>query len=720
MRALHINFLLRQQSRQSGRRGFTMIEMLVAAAISVFLIGGATVALINAVRFWRAEAIRSELHMDLETALERIRHDLRLSSVGIGLMAFYPADAAAYTAISFPLASPGADGLLERDENNDIIWDTTVIYHVRPGSPDELIRTTFHPRNENAASEDFYLQLESTVQATTTAGVQAAALDDEVAESRIVFRNLVEMVFRPPDLLFDGYAPQYGRARSFNWGGIVLSNGVNELTFTVRGRNAASDPEGYKVGIDRFALSYSGSPREGEMVLPVHNHPVAPYYSYEINRGAVEAEDMSEYGASWSGNSQLTFLPPIGNAEGASITFHVENDLWCDANFDSPPGVLASNCNRRLVRAFEDIEPHIADFVVAMDSSRVWDAVFGFASDEPLEASNLSLASDDTQFINIIYGGAGGQSTITMDGSWVRFEFSAGTDRGLIVRNPRLSRRLSDDQSVPGSEAVLTFNDGNNSAAYIPAGNVRKTDWIRYEIDGAESYLLRWERMPGSFIGNWYDTHYNRARVWSNQDVDQEGNPHVMSYINGEPDNRLIALSAVEVFTTNAVYRSGVFDTRVASPAYRELLWTRHDPADVAGDIALRIRSADRRDMKDGSGNDVLWYPAGGFNNHAGNDISAISGGRYVQYEVLFSAWGEQHRPPILRDVTITWDAPTGIADLIVDFARGPDYGIIGADVNGQSFVKGIEVEMEIFRDGPFGEERVSGVAEVRPLNTDR
>ena len=139
-----------------AKAGFTLVEVMVASAISVMVIAGATTGLVNVLRAWRAAGIRSELHMDLEMSMERMQYDLRLSSVGIGLMAFYPASAAEYTAISFPLATPGNDGLLQRDASGNIIWDTTVIYHVRPGSPDELLRSTFSPRNQAATPDQLY------------------------------------------------------------------------------------------------------------------------------------------------------------------------------------------------------------------------------------------------------------------------------------------------------------------------------------------------------------------------------------------------------------------------------------------------------------------------------------------------------------------------------------------------------------------------------------
>ena len=249
-----------------SRAGFTVAELIISVAIMTVVITGAFTAFIYGIRVWRNEAIISELHQDLESAMERIRHDLRLSSVGVGLMAFYPTNAAEYTAFSFPLSSPEG-GLLRRDLNTNspnygrIIWDQTVIYHVRPGSPDELLRTVFTPRNSNAAPHDFYTQLKKVALSTDLTDVQNAAHAGESASSQVVFRNLVKLRVRPPELLFDGYAPAYQRARNLNWGSVVLGSGNNMLTFTVVGKNP--DSAGHKIGIDWFSLRPSASRREG-------------------------------------------------------------------------------------------------------------------------------------------------------------------------------------------------------------------------------------------------------------------------------------------------------------------------------------------------------------------------------------------------------------------------------------------------------------------------
>jgi prepilin-type N-terminal cleavage/methylation domain-containing protein len=681
--------------------GFTLLEVMIASAVSVLVLAGAMAALVNSMRSWRAAAIRSELHMDLEKSMEMMRQDLRLSSVGIGLMAFHPADASEYTAISFPLSTPGTNGLLRRDAVDQIIWDTTVVYHVRPGSPDELIRSTFSPRNQLATPAERHGQLLQVVSSTSLADVVNAALAGETATSRVIFQNLVNMVFRPPQMSFDGYAPTYEKARTINWGSIVLNNGVHDLTFTVHHKNALST--GYKAGIDRFSLGYSGSIREGEIYLPANTHPASPYYQYAISGGSVIAQDMSTHGASWSGRSQLTYTPNfvLQGPTGSKLTFKVQNDLWCDTNFDNPPGSFAWNCSRKTDTSFTNQAPFISDIVVSMDHGLSWEA------ENVTDGMASSIMVTNVTTMNVIHGGTNVPSAIRLNGAFVRLAFNAGSSHSLHVRNVQIGRRQAGDQFVAGTTQTLTFN-GGQAHVQIPSGDSVWTDWRRFEIDRDESYLVSWERKDA---GNAIPPGLTDAIVFTGNAT------HVLSYLDGVPDNRVVAMTAMEVRApSNGVYRSGVYDTRILSPVYRNITWTQVEPF-PDGDIDIRVRSANNPDMSD-AGN--WWYPAAYFQNNINNDISPINGGRYVQYEALFTVAGLHTRLPILRDVTITWDAPTGIVDLTVDFARGPDYGIVTADVNGQSFIKGVGVELEIFKEGPYGLESVPGSMEIRPLNTGR
>lgn len=358
------------------------------------------------------------------------------------------------------------------------------------------------------------------------------------------------------------------------------------------------------------------------------------------------------------------------------------------------------HCKRRVDSSFTNQAPYIPDIVIAMEEGLSWEA--GNVTDGIAQ----SMTVTNVATVNVLHGGTNHPAAIFLDGSFARFAFRAGSSYNLHVRNVSFGRRDIEDQFVAGSVIALTFNDGSPHAQ-IPSGGEVWTDWVRYEIDRDESYLVRWERRDS---GNAIPTGQTDARVW----VGDSG--HTLSYQGTEAVNRMIALTAMEVRApSNAVYRSGVFDTRVADPQYSSLSWSEVSHGSD-GYIGMRVRSSDYADMRD-----ALWYPAGyPLSNHASNDISWISGGRFVQYEATMQVAGDHTLLPVLRDVTIAWEAPTGIVDLVLDLARGPDYGILRAEVNGQSFIKGVEVALEIFKEGPHGEERVAGLTEVRPLNTGR
>lgn len=673
-------------------RGFTFVEALVAAMITVLVITGALSTFIYGLRSWQAEAVKNEINIDLEGAMERIRQDLRLSSVGIGLMAFYPINASEYTAISFPMSTV-TNGLLQREDSGKIRWTKTVIYHVLPGDPDQLRRTVFSPRSTNATPSDLYTQLQSVVLGTNT------CLTNESVSEEVVFRNLVNLRIRPPEIMFDGYAPSYCKAPTFNWGSAVLSNGSHNLKFTIEGRNT-NNTTGYKVGFDKFSLSPSASPREGEINLPLNAHPHSPFYTYSLSGGSVAAQDMSSNGASWSGNCQLTYN---GVAVSNSITFVAPNDLWCDANFDNPPGIIASNVSRKTDDSFVASDPFIPDIVISMNKGINWTAAGcteGTVSDVNIP-SGVSPA-----VINIIYGGTNSAAAISMNGEWVRVLFAAGITNDLYIDNAKISRQLSGTNPVAGTTSNLYF--GGGSSKKILAGTSTNSDWVpNYVIDQTNNYLVQFDLYTGS-------ENFNNALGWTNSSV-------YLSALGTNMSKMIVGVSALEVrYPSWGLYRSGIFDTQIDNPVYRTLHWTEVQPY-PNGDIDIRVRSGDSPDLSDAG----AWVSVGYFQNNTDNNIASLPYGRYVQYEALFAIdstglAGQHTNTAILRDATIDWDVPTGLVDLQVDFAKGPDYGIVSATVDEQSFVKGLEIEMEIFKQGPFGTNTAVGVMEVRPLNTNK
>ena len=308
--------------KKKSRAGFTLVEVLIAATLAGMVIAGTMSVYIMGIRTFQREAIDNQLNIDLELSTERIRQDLRLSSMCLSAsMAFYPADSNEFTAISIPVAiDEDNDNMLERDAMGKIVWDQTVIYHVRPGSPDELARTVFSPKNQDATPANIYAQLVKVVNGETT----SAAMPGEFHSSRVVFQNLTDLKFRSIPTIYDGYSPTVARERSFHFGSIVIEPGPHTLSLVVEGKNDLSS--GYKLGVDRFSLSVSDSPREGEYYLSTNNYG---YFSCSNSAGSsLSIENMSGVtNYTWSDDEQLLFTPS-GVAQVLALS--VYNDLWLE------------------------------------------------------------------------------------------------------------------------------------------------------------------------------------------------------------------------------------------------------------------------------------------------------------------------------------------------------------------------------------------------------
>jgi len=521
----------------------------------------------------------------------------------------------------------------------------------------------------------------------------------ESVASKVIFANLVKLYLRPPVVQFDGYAPSYRKADTVNWGSIVLTNGTHNLKFTVVDKNPLSS--GYAVGIDKFSMSASGSPREGEMFLRNPAIPNtsegAPTFAYTISSGSVSAQVMSAYGANWSGDTQLTFTPSGSNSY---INFKVFNDLWCDTYFADQIGLINSNTSRQKMDFFASSAPYIPDTCIALQQGITWEADNCTEGDIP-----SFIINNSNTIYNIIWGGAETYSKIILNGVWARFYFEAGTNNSFFLNNVYVAEKAANTNPVAGTIKQIFFSGSANTR--ISAGTGVWSDWVDTTINRDKSYLVYFDRKSDS-------QSQSCARGWSSTKWH-------MSYIDGVQNSNLVGISKIDVrYPDQGIYRSGIFDTHVDNPAYRQLNWT-HVENFPAGDIDIRVRTGDAPDLSDAG----AWVLPGYHQNPTGNSLSGVGTGRYLQYEALFTTDAFPAYPhsahtntAYLRDVTIDWTPPTGICDLTVDLAQGPNYGIISATVDGNPFIKGLEIDMEIYKTGPFGTNTVAGLMEVRPLNT--
>jgi len=689
--------------------GYTLTEVLVASFISVLVIGGVSSSMTHVLRTWRETSVTTELNMGLELAMEHMRGDMRLSSVGVGLMSFYPLDATPYEAISFPMADDtDGDGMLDRDAEGKIIWTKTVIYHVLGTSPNEFRRTIFSPRSANATPDALYAQLEAVAIAMSAEAITAAGMDGESCSSRTIFRNLTRLKFYPPSSIFDAYSPTRKRGSTFNFGSIVLDPGPHTLTFTVQGRNAASS--GFDIEIDRFRIGRAAGALEGEIFFPADSHPISPLFGYNKAGGTVSAEDMSDYGVEWSGNAQAKFVASAG--VGSTLEFTVNNDMWCDSNFNEPGAQMSSNCSVKWDPTFASSVPYTGDKVVSMDKGIAWSAAACGST------AYTQVITTATTVRNIIYGGAASDDmTISMNGCWTKLAFERPVGYAMNLSDVTISEDGSGDSSA------VTFNDGDTSIT-VPADGLTliESDWVPlWEIDRDKSYAVSFTSTPDPAVtGPW------GLAGWQNNDG------VILSVIDGTAASVVVGIHSLEVgYPKEAIFRSGVFDTHSVAPEFTKLYWTEVQEYDAGGDVDVRVRSANNADMSDGS-----WLAANGaadgyfqskVGSGLGNHLGSMQHKRYIQYEAKFECGrggvDEAHidePTAVLRDVSILWDPPMGLVDLEVDFGMGPDCGIVDATVDGKAFTKSIVVELEIYKQGPRALQTSKAKTEIRPLNTGR
>ena len=326
--------------RLNSKSGFTLAEISIATVILVIAVAMAMSGLVYVLRAAHESNVQTELDIDVQIAMERLKRDLRLTA--LEKIFFYPPGPGPYTAISFPMArDDDGDGSIEMDANGKIIWDQTYIYHVWPAVPNQLRLTIFDPRDNTLTDEQRQEQLNSVVQY----GHGSNTYNGANARTYVIFENLFEWEINPRFSRYDGYAPTLTRDRSVILGSCIISNGFNTFEFRVVGKNSAST--GYKIGLDKLFMSPSYSPREAEAQLPAiaYSGP-APTIEYMA-------------GGSWSGNYQLLFP---ATAVGQYFTLRLANDRWEETNFRE----TGSYMENATICFDQTLTPY--DFVIKVDT----------------------------------------------------------------------------------------------------------------------------------------------------------------------------------------------------------------------------------------------------------------------------------------------------------------------------------------------------------------
>ncbi|MDA0989327.1 MAG: prepilin-type N-terminal cleavage/methylation domain-containing protein [Verrucomicrobia bacterium] len=653
------------------QQGFSLVEVVIAASLLVVVVTMAMASFMYVISRNNHSFIQNELDIDVQVSMERIKRDLRLST--LDKMFFYPDGAGPYIAMSFPLArDDDGDGAVELDGNTNIIWDQTLIYHAWSGSPNQLRLTTFDPRNGNLTDSERQAQVDSVA----AVGNGSMTHNGSNATTIVVFENLFTWNVTPQAAPYDAYADSLSRDIDAVLGSIVLDSGAHTLEFKVIDKNAAST--GYKIGLDTIRASQSHSEREAEEQLPV------------TAQSGATAVNQYMSGGSWNGNRQLYF-PAAAIGDYFRIT--LDNDAWEESNFRA----LGETHENTTVSFDTLISP--SDFVVLLDGmSTNW-----LATEQTGATNGYSTAVDDLTgaAIRVILRGneMPNGNWISSSGKKCKVLFKAGSG-DLYIEHAYIATCSNSESNtmdaVTGSEVRLTFSGANS--ANIAAGTHLWSDVVAFAIDEEQSYLVSYlvrSTAGGGTAWEWPQTitptEFDRYVIPAASAPDEAAMKAATWSARGDVAS-YSGIQGVEAlfitYPTNGVYTSTIFDTAQSSPAYDSLSWSEVAP--FGTDIRIRVRTGASNDLSDAAAwNSITPLTVPGSINPGDN--------RYVQFQAILDTDSSSTLTPKLRNVHIDWPGEERFVSVGGTMTKGPDYGVFQITVDGKSLKSAVVVNLEIF-----------------------
>lgn len=688
---------------RTDKRGFSLVELSASVVILFIAMGLAVGGFLYALKNTTAGDVQSELDVDVQLAMERLKRDLRLSS--LDKIFYHPAGAGPYLALSFPMArDDDGDGLFELGIDGKIIWDQTLVYHIWPSSPHQLRVTTFDPRDNSLTDAQRQAQLESVVQY----GHGRNTFNGANATSDVIFENLLDWTIVPQQSRYDAYSPVLKKERA-SLGYTLLGPGSHTFTFKVIGKHDSSI--GYKIGLDQLVVSPSYGLREAEAQLPVQSQV-----------GAVAVAQYMGSG-SWQGNYQLLFP---ATAVDQSFTLSLDNDRWEETNFGGV-GYVSSNT---VVEFAEDLSPK--DYVVRLAGmDETWQASLQSGSDYPTDTAGGQL---DNAVVRVLLKGAdleNGGNWLSYNGEqcWLTFQASSAGSfkvmRAYIGESASATNASLDFLDISDSSKFQLVRFGGSTIFDISNGAAITSDAINLQIDKTKSYVVSFRVVN--------DSTRDAPMQWLDNRVITEGaapSTCVMTnaplgavfaqslYGAGVMTNRIFGLRSVKCsYPEQGTYISQIFDTHMDAPVYGDITWNADTPG--SSSLSIKVRTGDQPDLSDAAD----WSALTEYSSSP--QLIGAAYKRYVQFQALLESDSIGSVTPTLKDVSIEWNGPSRMVNIGAVFTKGPDYGRVEVSVDGKPVQSALTIDLEIYKDiltMNKGTKRVTSslVTDIRPRNTDK
>ena len=674
-----------------SRAGFTLVEMLMAGAIMMLASVMAVYGWIYVMRGERKNSIQAELDMNVRMAIERIRSEVRLSA--IDRIVYYPDGSGPYVALSFPMAfNRDNQGLTPMLSDTNILWDTTVIYHVDPLSTNRLLRTTFTPR-DNAM--DPARRREQLRRVVTQGGGEGLEGNGEVAATRVIFANFFTWSISAIAGVFDAYSATPGKRR-LNFGALPLGPGEHRLTFAALDRNTASS--GYKLGIDTLKVSAGACELEAEDLDLIDCNP-AP---------------ATQPGYAFSGKCALVSDP--GDGADVDLTLIVPNDRWTESNFRSY-GVGSADVEVALDEAADD------EVVRINGGGVVWQAAEQTGSPETLTPSAVAgyrayrvLLQGSTQGW-IRKHGRLMPHTAPPYWSGVRMRLPVGTLVDAVATIGLAEPTATSALAVrPGTLRRLNrvTDTVSGEALWVLAGSVPM------EISPTNNYVVSFWVWEGGTLSFWNDT---RAAGGSMAVVRTNCLPSVLGesswpatagvrLLNGVP----YVQSVVTVLPAQGVFVSEIYDTLLAAPDFTRTRWRAFAPDGTR--MGVQFRAGGDTGLADAP----PWEACSIQTDPDGLDMNGF--GRYVQFRAILESDHTGLLTPALRHAGVDWAGVLRMLDLGGQIVVGPDFGAFQLKVDDVPLIKGLRFDLALFKQLPGGSALPPLTAamsmEIEPRNSGR
>lgn len=615
---------------------FTLVELLFASVIALFVIGGMITFSLYSLQALKRLQTDADMRLEGAQAMERFKNDLAFSASGKLILA---PDENSAAAISFPI--------LWREDHSStpvageqIDWTHTVVYHLRQNDDDtqDLCRTIFSDR-DNTVTEASRLTQANRV---LSDGHGGNALNGANASTAVLVTNVTDLTLGKGSKTINARADketptlkQIGYAR------------VSSGTHTLRFETSDDDNTPQNIGIDALFLTPSGGAIGGEVMI---NELTSSGGTASVNNPSPSYQ--------WENNTQLLFST---NSPKAFVEFDIHNDMWVESEFARESALTIgtnvttdANTGEEVVRlaGMED-----AWFVEQqLDTTQEPAVIREFL---PLTGTQtgpkVDFSGSEIQLVilgdkNVSGGVAGKLCKMTLRGfGGTRETIDTETGQKIIIP----ADTIIESASLDGVEVKFNGSPGVN----IGVDSLVESDWIELEYDPAKDYRLTLKLSEKSA------QYYDAAFMIGGQDG-------IYHKDVGYPQCPL----AVKLFVSHpesGTYESRVFDTKLKAPEYATVYGLM---SNIAGgkSISVKVRSANNVDMTDATDWDQVF---GRGLNTSPFSLIGVATKRYVQFQVILETVDPYQETPVLRSTIITWPGPDKIVDLSGIFTHGPRYG---------------------------------------------